>query len=264
MVSKHPTPYPDVHEILQILLDEVRNVLGEQFVGLYLYGSLSSGDFHPDASDIDFLVVTTDSLSDEIVAALESMHDRIWETGQKWAAKLEGSYIPKDHLRRYEKSGVAYPTVNERKFYVATHGSDWIIQRLIIREEGVILAGPDPKSMIDPVNPDDIRNAVTGILKEWWFPMLDEPSWLEKHEVPYHAYAILTMCRALHALEHGTIVSKIAAANWAKHKLGDKWPQIIEHSLATRLGSREFELLDDALELIRYTMERVNVIERKS
>ncbi len=258
MVPPPSTPYPDVNEVLNLLLVEVQKVLEDQFIGMYLYGSLSSGDFHPEASDIDFLVVTKELLPEATVTALEAMHGRIWETGLKWAEKLEGSYIPQSYLRRYEKSDMAYPTVNEHKFYVAPHGSDWIIQRHIIREQGVALAGPDPKSLIEPVSPDDIRHAVRGILQEWWFPMLDDPSWLRNHGAEYHAYAILTMCRSLHALEHGTIVSKPIAAKWVQEELGGRWQQVIAQSLATRLGAREFELYDDALGLIRYTMDKVS------
>jgi hypothetical protein len=257
MVNPSPTPYPDVNEILQLLLEEMQKVLGDQFVGMYLYGSLSSGDFHPDASDIDYLVVTADILSENTIGALESMHYRIWNTGLKWAEKLEGSYLPVAHLRRYEKMDTAYPTVNEGRFYLAPHGSNWVIQRHIIREGGVTLAGPDPRSMIDPVGPDDIRRAVTGTLHEWWFPLLDDPSWLKNHGSEYHAYAILTMCRSLYALERGEIVSKPVAAGWAQGQLGGKWPQVIEQSLATRMGIRNFELYNEALELIQYTRDKV-------
>ena len=258
MVNHSPTPYPDVNEMLALLLSEVRKVLGEQFTGMYLYGSLSSGDFHPEASDIDYLVVTTDMLSKKTITELEATHNRIWEKSPKWAERLEGSYLPQGHLRSYEKSEIKYPTVNEHKFFCAPHGADWIIQRYIIREHGVVLTGPDPKTLIDPVNPDDIRRAVKGILEEWWFPLLDDPSWLQNHGSEYHAYAILTMCRSLHALEHGTIISKPAAAKWAQGKLDGKWPRVIEQSLATRMGARNFELYEDALELIRYTMGEVH------
>lgn len=263
MVKHPPTSYPGVNKILQILLEESQRVLGKQFVGMYLYGSLSSGDFHPDASDIDFLVVTEDTLSDRTIAALKAMHQHIWDTGLKWADKLEGSYIPKVHLHRYEKSDIAYPTVNEHKFYVGPHGSDWIIQRYIIREQGVTLVGPDPQTLIDPVGSDDIRRAVRDILQEWWFPMLDDPSWLRDHDSPYHAYAILTMCRSLHALKFETIVSKPVAAQWAQGELGGKWQKVIEQSLSTRMGAREFELYNDTLELIRYTMEKVSSVARQ-
>lgn len=119
MVKHSPTPHPDVNEILHILRTETQNVLGEQFVGMYLYGSLSSGDFNPASSDIDFLIVTTDMLSEKMIDALAAMHQRIWDSGLKWASKLEGSYLPQGHLPRYEKSDIRYPTVNEGKFYVA-------------------------------------------------------------------------------------------------------------------------------------------------
>jgi hypothetical protein len=261
MVKHHSTPYPDVNEILNLLLAEAQKILGNQFVGMYLYGSLSSGDFDPASSDIDFLIVTADILPEETIAGLKAMHQRIGKTGLKWADKLEGSYLPKANLRHYEKSDSAYPTVNEHKFYLASHGSDWIIQRHTIREQGVVLAGPDPKTLIDLVEPDDIRRAVQGILQEWWFPILEDPSWLKEHGGEYHAFAILTMCRSLYALERGMVVSKSVAAKLAQQELDGKWPGIIEQALAAQKGEKETDLFDEVLELIRYTMERIELIE---
>jgi len=253
-----PTSYPDVNEVLNLLLAEAQGVLGEQFIGMYLYGSLSSGDFDLDSSDIDFLIVTADILDKKTINALDVMHQRIWDSGPKWAAKLEGSYLPHGHLPRYEKTDTAYPTINEGKFYLAPHGSDWIIQRHIIREQGVTLWGANPKPIIEAVSPDDIRRAVTGILEEWWFPLLDDPSWLRNHGVEYHAFTILTMCRSLYALEFGEVVSKPIAARWAQEALGGKWPEVIEQSLVARTGASDFELYDDAIEAIRYTMKKLN------
>ncbi|MFX1412149.1 MAG: nucleotidyltransferase domain-containing protein, partial [Promethearchaeota archaeon] len=84
----HPTPYPDVNAVLHMLLSGVQTVLGDQFVGMYVFGSLASGDFEPQRSDIDFLVVTTDELPEEMLPALEAMHARITASGLKWATKL--------------------------------------------------------------------------------------------------------------------------------------------------------------------------------
>jgi predicted nucleotidyltransferase len=80
-----PTLYPDVNAILGLLLKNIKEILQDQFVGMYLYGSLSSGDFNPETSDVDFLVVTTDSLTQEAIAELEAMHHRIWKSGLTWA-----------------------------------------------------------------------------------------------------------------------------------------------------------------------------------
>ena len=42
-----PTPYSDVNTLLIMLLERVREILGEKLVGFYLYGSLSAGRFRP-------------------------------------------------------------------------------------------------------------------------------------------------------------------------------------------------------------------------
>ena len=253
----HPTHYHDVNEVLDLLLKSVQEILGNQLVGMYLYGSLSSGDFDPESSDIDFLVVTTSTLSDKAIAELRSMHQRIWKSGLKWASKLEGSYIPKRDIRRHDPQSAPCPTVNEGKFYLDKRGSDWIIQRHVIREQGTVLTGPDPKTLIDPVSPQDIRRAVKGVLLEWWAPMLEDPSWLKNHGSEYHAFAILSMCRALHALKHGTIVSKPMAARWAQEELGERWRQVIERSLSQPVSSEDHDLYNESLELIRFTMNTV-------
>ena len=53
--------------MLELLLSSATRVLESQLVGMYLYGSLSSGDFDLETSDIDFLVVTTSTLSDKTI-----------------------------------------------------------------------------------------------------------------------------------------------------------------------------------------------------
>ena len=256
MIINSPTKYPEINKTLDLLLTSATRVLGGQLVGMYLYGSLSSGDFDLETSDIDFLVVTTSTLSDKTIAELEAMHHQLWNSGLKWAAKLEGSYIPRRDIRRHNPHSAPCPTVNEGKFYLDKRGSDWIIQRHVIREQGIVLAGPDPKTLIDPVNPDEIRRAVVGVLHEWWFPMLEDPSWLKKHGAEYHAFAILTMCRALYALKHGTVVSKPTAARWAEDALGERWSQIIERARAARHDRPDHGLFSESLEFIRFTREQ--------
>jgi predicted nucleotidyltransferase len=255
-MNKNFTPYPDVNEVLNLLLESVQETLGKEFVGMYLYGSLSSGDFNPETSDIDFLVVTTDLLSNEKIAGLESMHQRIWASGRKRASRLEGAYIPRKEIRRHDLHNSPVPTINEGRFYVGRHGSDWIIQRHIVREYGVVLAGPDPKTLIEPVTPEEIRRAVLGILREWWFPMLEDPAWLRSHGSNYHGFAVITMCRALHALESGTIVSKPIAIKWAKEKLDRQWHPLIDQAMASQYGIHS-DFLDETLDFIRFTEKRI-------
>ncbi|HJS19224.1 MAG TPA: aminoglycoside adenylyltransferase domain-containing protein [Anaerolineales bacterium] len=252
-----PTPYAEVNEVLNLLLANVQEILKEQFVGMYLYGSLSSGDFNLETSDIDFLVITEGVLLEKRVAELEVMHNRTWATSLKRAGKLEGAYVSRELIRRHDPNGAPCPTINEGQYYVAPLGSDWIIQRYVVREMGVSVEGPDPKTLIDPVTPDDIRRSILGILDEWWFPMLEDPSWLRDHDSAYRSFAVISMCRVLHALETGTIVSKPSATRWAQTKLDEPWKQLVDKAVAVS-NHEDLDIpLEETLDFIRFTREQV-------
>ena len=247
-----PTPYPDINAVLQLLLSGAQEILGDRFVGMYLYGSLASGDFDLQRSDIDFLVVTDDNLSSEVIHALEELHIRLWASGLKWTAKLEGAYVPRRTLRRHDPDAALCPTINEGRFYLDRLGSDWIIQRHILSKHDVTMAGPPAQTLIDPVTPDEVRSAVSGVLREWWQPTLENPTFIRNRE--YEAYATLTMCRALYALEYGEIVSKPIAARWAVKTTGGRWAMLIDRALDWPHEPQP-ESLSETLEFIRYTVE---------
>ena len=90
----HSTGYADVDAVLAELLAGVRGTLGLQLVGVYLDGSLATGQFAEHISDIDVLVVTEDALSDEVVAALGTMHARLATGTSKWAREARGLVHP--------------------------------------------------------------------------------------------------------------------------------------------------------------------------
>jgi hypothetical protein len=252
-MSIHPTSFPAVNALLDKLLSGVRTILGENFVGLYLYGSLASGDFDVERSDVDFVVITVKEISDKAVLALEQMHHELTNSGLKLAAKLEGSYIPQADIRRHTSSEAQYPTINEGQFYLGGLGSDWVIQRHILREQAVIVAGVSPQTLIDPVPPEDLQQSLFDLLNEWWLPMLENPTRLQSGE--YQAYAILTMCRVLYTLQNGTIASKPISARWAQENLGERWANLIAQAVNWQHGEH-FNKLNETLDFIRFTLER--------
>ena len=254
------TPYPDVNAILEQLLAEVRPILGEQFVGMILHGSLVSGDFDPQKSDIDFVVVTAGELPASMLSALEDMHMRLAAAYPKWGVELEGSYIPQQALRRYDSSQIEYPAIRRGEaFYPRKHGCDWVIQRHIIRTRGLALAGPAPQTLVDPVQPADLREAAAEVMCDWdeWALQPADKSHLQHSG--YQAYMILTMCRVLHTLQHGAVASKPVAARWAQETLGERWATLIEQALTWQPGE-PLNRLDETLDFIRYTLERSQVV----
>lgn len=54
--------------LYQGLLDEIveqsRQIFGEELIGVYLHGSMAMGCFHADKSDIDLIFVIRDRITD--------------------------------------------------------------------------------------------------------------------------------------------------------------------------------------------------------
>lgn len=229
-----PTPHPDVNRLLQALGAGVQHTLGDYFTGMYLHGSLALGDFALDRSDIDYLVVTNGPLPSDRYLALQALHAAFAVSGLPWRTNYEGSYIPARDIRHHRPSEAFYPAVQvDGHFGRERHGSDWIIQRHILREHGITLAGPDPRELIDPVTSEQLRAAVQQSLREWWQPQLDDPCRL--HSSEYQAYAVLTMCRASYTFRLGRVASKSEAARWAQANLVPAWSDLIE-SLCPGVG----------------------------
>lgn len=252
------TPYTDVNAILLELLASVQKILSAQFVGMYLYGSLAAGDFDED-SDIDFLVVTADEISAELFSELQAMHARIGAIDSKWAIELEGSYIPQRVLRRYDPVNAIHPHIDRggSALLAEPHGSDWVIQRHILREKGIVLAGPLLKNLIDPVSPNDLRRANLESLHQWWAPMLNDPMRLQRSR-GQQSFAVLTMCRALYVMQFGKVVSKRTAARWAQETLDARWTPLIDRAWVGRNNPHsqaDAEDVTETLEFIRYTVE---------
>ncbi len=256
----YPTPHADVNGVLRDLLAQVQTILGAHFVGMYLSGSLALGDFDPRSSDIDVVVVTDSALSDDLFAALQDMHARFDESRSPWAAKVEAVYIPRDALRHSAPTSARYPQIEKGGTLVMDNlESGWIFQCYTLREHGVVMAGPDPRTLIDPVAPSDMRRAVAAIPRLWLEQAHHDPAWLAwLHQRGHLAFVVLTLCRLLYTLDSGAVASKPSAARWAEKALGSQWARLIERSRTGQheRGETPDNDANDTVALIQYTVER--------
>lgn len=117
---------------------------------------------------------------------------------------------------------------------------------------GIVIEGPPIQTFISPINLGDIKDATLSILTDWWLPMLYDTTRLKSSE--YQAYAVLTMCRILYTLKHGSIVSKPVAATWVKKEFSNQWKELVEQALSWREG-KILDGIDETMNFIRFTQE---------
>jgi predicted nucleotidyltransferase len=263
-----PKTFPEVNAILREVLSSVQSILGGHFIGMYLYGSLATGGFDRD-SDVDFIVVTDEEVSDGLFAELHDMHTRI-KTMDSWcAAQLEGSYIPCCALKHYDPVHALYVHIdrgrderlqrmhldNDRLGRAWWGG--WILLRSTIREHGIILAGPDPNTLIDPVPPSDLWQAALSVLNGWAADILNDPAQIKNRG--YQSYTVLTLCRILYTFHFSAVISKPEAIRWAQETLDKRWMPLIDSAWLGRQNpdlEAEPDDINGTLEFIRYTIEQ--------
>jgi predicted nucleotidyltransferase len=236
VASKAIIIIPEVATLLDELLRDIRKILGDRLVGLYLDGSLTSGDFDP-ASDIDFLAVTEAEEPPDPFLKLQALHKQLAISHPRWGVELEGSYISRAAVRRYDPALAMHPNLERgvtETLKMVPHDVDWIIHYHVVRECGIPLFGPDPKTLIDPISPDSLRQAMRPNLEKWWQPMLADPAPLQCPG--YQSYAVLTMCRICFTMAEGKVASKADATRWAKQRLDKRWAPLIDRALAGRLA----------------------------
>ena len=222
----------DVGVILDQLTDGLCSALGGNLLGVYLYGSLITGDFVAAISDLDLVVVLREQLDDAAFEALHQLHQNVIGDWPEWYDRLELAYISQRGLRRFrsETSTIGIISPGE-PFHLIQAGSDWLISWYALREDGVALMGPPIESLVDPISVDDYLRAVHEHIE--YYREKDARS----ADAAMLSYTTLTVARGVYTLCHRQPASKIKAAAWAQDAF-PQWSSLIQLALDWRVDPR--------------------------
>ncbi len=231
-MPKSSVSYAKDHPLVQALLDRlvygVNAILRDNVIGVYLYGSLVTGDFDAKISDIDLVVVMTRALDDCRFQRLHQLHQQVINGYPDWNDRLELAYITRDALKtfRQRSSRIAIMSPGEA-FHQLHAGADWLISWYPLRENGVALFGPAVTTLIDPITKYEYVDTVQEHIVSYR-QALDSPQ--SKSNL---SYIVLTTARGLYTVLHRQPPSKIKAAAWAA-KSFPQWEVLIQRALLWR------------------------------
>jgi predicted nucleotidyltransferase len=203
--------------------------LGDELLGLYLFGSLAAGGFVEGRSDIDLLAVLERDVDEERLARLEQLHAGFATQHPDWIERIEVAYVSRDVLATLAEEPSGKIAVISPGEPLNIHEIDlgWAVNWLGACE-GEIIRGPQPLEVGPRISPETFRRAVVSLLEAW-------PEHVRRPFVAYvrahQGYIVVTVCRALYTLETGRQGTKEAAAVWAAARYPE-WAGFIGEALA--------------------------------
>ena len=212
----------------------VRDVLGSDFLGAYLFGSAVLGGLRHE-SDLDVLALSRrpttraekQAFVDRLLAISGREGRRVELTLVVESALTPWRFPPRfdfqygDWLRGEFERGNLQP-------WPTTENGDLATLLTIVRRYGEPLVGPPAQDLIPSVPEADLRAAMVGDLES----LLDD---LE----PDTRNVLLTLARIWCTLATGEIRAKDAAAAWALQRLPAEHRPALAHARAGYLGAED-------------------------
>src|SRR5215831_16696604 len=172
--------------------------------GLYLYGSLTTGDFSPASSDIDVLAVTGGKHDGAALARLADLHRDLARGGGAYA-RLNCLYVPDGTLTDAE-----------------------------LLHTGCAVHGPWPPPGLPEVSIGEVQAHARRELTGYWRPLTYRPRiWLQDRWVDF---ALITLARSEALTHDGVLITKSQAIA----RLGDFGvpPSLADQIRRRRAGER--------------------------
>lgn len=211
-------------------------ILKNNFVGFYIHGSLSTGCFNPEQSDMDFLVVTKNHLSKEEKIKITDF--LIKNRGEFPAKGIDMSVVLQGELKKFK-----YPTPLElylsnsqfdryktNKNYLCENKKDKNLAAhlVMIKKRGICLLGKP------------IKDVFYEIPKKYYLKsIINDSKWSIKNiskgpdagTCPVPTYGVLNFCRVSAFIDDNKITSKVEGGQWGLKNLPKKYKTIIQQAL---------------------------------
>ncbi|MGH3258528.1 MAG: nucleotidyltransferase domain-containing protein [Streptosporangiaceae bacterium] len=195
---------PELPADIAVLLEHLRDALLARggVVGVYLYGSLVTGDFSPARSDIDVLVMVEHEPDEATAGKLRELHKA-----------LASSDDPAGRLHcLYASAQDAADSARLRTYWYGDLMTQWQVKLLTQAElaaAGVALYGPWPPPGLGPVAVADLQAAVREEITGYWRRVACRRRlWLQDTWVDH---GLVTLPRAEALLTSGDLITKSEA-----------------------------------------------------
>jgi streptomycin 3"-adenylyltransferase len=212
--------------ILAELEARLRDLLGANLRGMYVYGSLAFGCYHPERSDVDVLVLTERALAPE---THQPLFEALRQIGDP--PTLEISFLAAPELEPWRHPCPCQLHVSGSAEVRHHLNHDLAAEITNARARGVALVGPPAEDALPRVPERDFLDSIRR-----------DVEWARAHVEERPEYAVLNSCRVLAYDRERTVMSKAEAAEWGLRELPQRFKPVVERAAAHYAGAPAVEL----------------------
>lgn len=227
-------------KILEQIKNEYKNILQDKLTGNYLHGSLAMGCFQPNISDIDFLVVVNDILTDKekrrLIQSLIDLDDAKPAKGFEMSVLLlkdtKHFTYPTPFILHYSDSHKD-KFIQEGQLCENGKDPDLAAHITVLKNRGKVIWGQGIDTVFGDVSRDDYLNALVYDIDDAKAIMNENP-----------VYFILNISRTLCYLREGKILSKVEGGQWGLNNLPVKFHGMIQKALKVYKNGKQNKQFD--------------------
>ena len=189
---------PASHPAIAALADRLATL--SWVSGLYVAGSLATGDYVPGVSDLDLVALTDGPPDTDLISSIHSDLD----AGVAAGADLGCAYVALDRRHEHE---APHPTWTHGRL---AHRPLTTIPRVELAVHGQTVFGDDVRTAFPPASEEDIREAARSEVCGYWARAVRHPAWwILEPEIA--ELSLTAMARGRHAADQGRLLTKTAA-----------------------------------------------------
>jgi len=227
--------------LIDCFVQQTQHILGKNLVGVYLHGSAVMGCFNSKQSDLDFIIVIKDTISNTVKRTYMDMVVKLNQQAPKKGIEL--SIVKKTVCNPF-----VYPTPFELHFSI-THlnwyqtnpeeyvekmngtDKDLAAHFTIIYHRGKTLYGKAIPGVFAKVSKENYFDSI-------WNDIENAQEEITKNPM----YIILNLCRVLAYCQENLILSKLEGGKWGLETIPEKYTSLIAGALAEYETNRSMNL----------------------
>ena len=227
-------------ELLEKIKISYQSILQEKLVGIYVHGSIAFRCFTWENSDIDFLVVVKESLSqtekEALISTLLSLDEYAPEKGFEMSVVLQSVCKPFVYPTPYE---LHYSNSYRERYREdlsglceSLHGEDKDLAAhvTVINAVGMPLCGPAVEQVFGEVPKADYLDSLLYDVEGAGEDICENP-----------VYFILNLCRVLAYVQEDLVLSKKQGGEWGLIHLPEAYRGLVQAALNEYCGNKKTE-----------------------